>query len=46
MVEVHVAFLVSDALALFVETVARTRTVGQIAYGVLRGTLAPVKQQI
>lgn len=46
MIEIHVAFLVPDALALFVETIARTRSVGQIPGGVFRGTLATVKPTI
>jgi len=45
MVEIYGAFFVSDALALFVEAVARTRTVGQVPYGVLGRTFATVKKK-
>lgn len=44
-IKVYVALLVPDAFVLFVKTVARTRTVGQVAYGVLRRTLAVVQQR-
>lgn len=44
MVEIYVPFFVSDTLALFVEAVTRTRTVGQIPYGVLRRTFATAKK--
>lgn len=45
MIEIYVAFFVTDALALFVETIARTRTVGHVSYGILRWTLATVKKK-
>lgn len=45
MIKIHVAFLVSDAFTLFIETVARTRPIGQMPGGVFRGTLATIKQQ-